>query len=69
MAQCDVFASPGSSAADDIPCEVVIQGDQLDALPTRLTVPPALLGAATKVPTALCPVVAVKRKRRHALAH
>ena len=69
MAQYDVFADPSSSAADGIPQVVVIQSDQLDALATRLTMPLAVLDAATKVPTVLCPVIVVKGQRLHALAH
>lgn len=69
MAQYDVFANPSSSAADGIPYVVVIQSDLLDALATRLTMPLAVLDAATKVPTALCPVIVVKGQRLHALAH
>lgn len=41
----------------------------LDGLATRLTLPLAVLDAATKVPTALCPVIVVKGQRLHALAH
>jgi toxin CcdB len=48
---------------------VVIQRDLLDALATRLTMPLAELGSGIKVPTALCPVITVKGKRLHALAH
>ncbi|WP_418317136.1 CcdB family protein [Piscinibacter sakaiensis] len=69
MAQYDVFINPSSSAADGIPFVVVIQSDLLDALATRLTMPLAVLDAATKVPTALCPVVMVNGQRLHALAH
>ncbi|MEY4215190.1 MAG: hypothetical protein RL458_3416 [Pseudomonadota bacterium] len=69
MAQYDVFANPSSSAADGIPYVVVIQSDLLDALATRLTVPLAVVGAAIKVPTALCPVIVVKGQRMYALAH
>lgn len=69
MAQYDVFANPSRSAADGIPYVVVIQSDLLDALATRLVMPLAVLDAATKVPTALCPVIAVKGRRLHALAH
>ena len=42
---------------------------RLDALATRLTMPLAALEVAHKVPTALCPVIMVKGKRLHALAH
>ena len=69
MAQYDVFTNPSSSAADGIPYVVVIQSDLLDALATRLTLPLAVLDAANKVPTTLCPVIMVKGKRLHALAH
>lgn len=69
MAQYDVFANPSGSAAAGIPYVVVIQSDLLDALPTRLTMPLADLHAATKVPTALCPVIVVNGQRLHALAH
>jgi toxin CcdB len=69
MAQYDVFTNPSSSAADDVPYVVVIQSDLLDALATRLTMPLAVLDVANKVPTALCPVIMVKGKRLHALAH
>jgi toxin CcdB len=69
MAQYDVFSNPSNSAADGIPYVVVIQSDMLDALATRLTLPLAVLDAANKVPAALCPVIMVKGKRMHALAH
>lgn len=69
MAQYDVFPNPSQSAAGGIPYVVVIQSDLLDALSTRLTIPLAELDAAIKVPTALCPVIMVKGKRLHALAH
>jgi len=69
MAQYDVFTNPSNSAADGIPYVVVIQSDLLDALATRLTMPLAELDAATKVPTTLCPVIVVKGRRLHALAH
>ena len=69
MAQYDVFANPSRSAADGIPYVVVIQSDLLDALATRLTIPLAVLDTATKVPTALCPVIVVKGQRLNALAH
>jgi toxin CcdB len=69
MAQYDVFTNPSSSAGEDIPYVVVIQSDLLDALPTRLTMPLAVLGSATRVPTVLCPAIVVKRQRLHALAH
>ena len=57
------------SGAESIPYVVVIQSDLLDALATRLTIPLAELDLAIKVPTALCPVITVKGKRLHALAH
>ncbi len=69
VAQYDVFANPSSSAATGIPYVVVIQSDLLDALATRLTMPLAVLEFAGKVPTSLCPVIMVKGKRLHALAH
>jgi toxin CcdB len=69
MAQYDVFANPSRSAAEGIPYVVVIQSDLLDALATRLTLPLATLDSATRVPTALCPVIVVKGQRLHALAH
>jgi len=69
MAQYDVFVNPSRSVEDGIPYVVVIQSDLLDALATRLTIPLAALGFAGKVPTALCPVIMVKGKRLHALAH
>jgi len=70
MAQYDVFTNPRRSAAEGIPYVVVIQqSDLLNALATRMTMPLALLDKAAKVPTALCPVITVKGKRFHALAH
>lgn len=69
MAQYDVFANPSSSVATGIPYVVVIQSDLLDALATRLTMPLAVLEFVGKVPTALCPIIMVKGKRLHALAH
>ena len=69
MAQYDVFANPSSSANAGIPYVVVIQSDLLDALATRLTIPLAALDATARIPTALCPVITVKGKRLHALAH
>jgi toxin CcdB len=69
MPQYDVFTNPSRSASDGIPYVVVIQTDLLDALPTRLTMPLSAFSSATKVPTALCPVIVVKGKRLHALAH
>jgi toxin CcdB len=69
MAQYDVFTNPSHSAADGIPYVVVIQSDLLDALATRLTMPLAEPDATVKVPTMLCPVIVVKGKRLHALAH
>lgn len=69
MAQYDVYPNPSRMSADGIPYVVVIQSDLLDALATRLTMPLSELDAATKVPTALCPVIVVKGRRLHALAH
>ena len=69
MAQYDVFPNPSRSGAEGIPYVVVIQSDLLDALATRLTIPLAALDAITRIPTALCPVITVKGKRLHALAH
>ena len=69
MAQYDVFANPSASASTGIPYVVVIQSDLLDALATRLTVPLAVFDAATRVPTALCPVITVKGQTLRALAH
>jgi toxin CcdB len=69
MAQYDVFTNPSRSAAEGIPYVVVIQSELLDALATRLTIPLAVIDVATQVPTALCPVIVVKRRRLHALAH
>ena len=69
MAQYDVFVNPSSSVADGIPYVVVIQSDLLDALATRMTMPLSVLEFAGKVPTALCPLIMVKGKRLHALAH
>ena len=69
MAQYDVFTNPSHSAKEGIPDVVVIQSDLLDALPTRLTLPLAEPDATVKVPTMLCPVIMVKGKRFHALAH
>ena len=69
MAQYDVYPNPSRSAADGIPYVVVVQSDLLDALATRLTIPLAVLDAAAKVPTALCPVITVKGQRLQALAH
>ena len=43
--------------------------DLLDALATRLTLLPAVFDPATRVPMALCPVIVVKGRRFHALAH
>jgi toxin CcdB len=68
MAQYDVYANPSRSAAEGIPYVVVIQSDLLNALATRMTMPLAVFDAATKVPTALCPVITVKGRRLHALA-
>jgi toxin CcdB len=69
MAQYDVFANPSRSAAEGIPYVVVIQSDLLNALSTRMTMPLALFDKAAKVPPVLCPVIVVKGKRMHALAH
>ena len=69
MAQCVVFTNPSKSAADGIAYVVVIQSDLLDALATRMTIPLAVFDAQMKVPKALCPIVTVKGKRFHALAH
>lgn len=69
MAQYDVYANPSNSAAAGIPYVVVVQSDLLDGLATRLVVPLAIQDASAKVPTALCPVIVVKGKRLHALAH
>lgn len=69
LAQYDVYANPSRSAADGIPYVVVVQSDILDALATRLTIPLAVPDEATKVPTVLCPVITVKGRRLHALAH
>jgi toxin CcdB len=69
MAQYDVYANPSNSAANGIPYVVVIQSGLLDALPTRLTMPLAELDPATKVPTAVCPVIVVNGRRFNALAH
>jgi toxin CcdB len=48
---------------------VGVQSDLLEALATRPTMPLAVPDVATKVPTALCPVIRVKGLRLHALAH
>lgn len=69
MAQYDVFTNPSSRGAEGIPYVVVIQSDLLDALATRLTIPLAVLDEATRIPSALCPVIVVKGQRLHALAH
>jgi toxin CcdB len=69
MAQYDVFTNPSSNSAERIRYVVVIQSDLLDGLATRLTIPLAVIDVATKVPTALCPVIVVKGERMHALAH
>ena len=69
MAQYDVFPNPSRSGAEGIPYVVVIQSDLLNALVTRMTMPLAVSDNATKVPTALCPVITVKGKRLYALAH
>ncbi|MCK7501977.1 MAG: CcdB family protein [Comamonadaceae bacterium] len=70
MAQYDVFTNPSGSAAEGIP--YVRGGPERSAgcLGTaRPTMPLAVLDVATKVPTALCPVIMVKGQRLHALAH
>ena len=46
-----------------------LTSDLLNALATRMTMPLAVSDNVTKVPTALCPVIIVKGKRLHALAH
>jgi toxin CcdB len=69
MAQYDVYANPSSSAANGIPFVVVLQSDLLNALPTRLTIPLAAMAFAGKVPTSLCPIIAVNGQHLHALAH
>lgn len=69
MAQYDVFPNPSGSATAGIPFVVVIQSDLLDALPTRMVMPLALLDFAGKVPKALCPEITVKGQRLHVLAH
>lgn len=69
MAQYDVFTNPSHSASDGIPYVVIIQSDLLGALATRMTVPLATLDSQIKAPASLCPVVTVKGKRFHALAH
>lgn len=69
MAQYDVFPNPSASSSAGIPFVVVVQSDLLEALPTRLVIPLALLDIAGKVPKALCPVIVVKGRRLHALAH
>ena len=70
MPQYDVYTNPSRSAADGIPYVVVIQSDLLDALPTRLAMPLALLdGRLGKAPAALCPLITVNGQRLQALAH
>ena len=70
MPQYDVYTNPSLSAADGIPYVVVIQSDLLDALPTRLAMPLALLdGRLGKAPAALCPLVTVNGQRLQALGH
>ncbi len=69
MAQYDVYPNPSASATQGIPYVVVIQSDLLDALASRLTMPLATLAFAGKVPTALCPMIAVNGQRLFALAH
>jgi toxin CcdB len=69
MAQYDVYANPSKSVSDGIPYVVVIQSNLLDALATRLTMPLSITDTSVKIPTSLCPVVVIKGKRFHALAH
>lgn len=69
MAQYDVYANPSASAKTGVPFVVVLQGDLLDGLATRLTVPLATAEFSGKVPRALCPTVVVKGQALHALAH
>jgi toxin CcdB len=69
MAQYDVYVNPSKSASDGIPYVVVIQSNLLDALATRLTMPLSITDTSVKIPTSLCPVVVIKGKRFHALAH
>lgn len=69
VAQYDVFPNPSGSAATGIPFVVVIQSDLLDALPTRLVMPLAILDFAVNVPKVLCPVITVKGQHLHVLAH
>jgi toxin CcdB len=69
MAQYDVYPNPSRSVSEGIPYVVVIQSDLLDALATRLTMPLAIADTALKTPISLCPIVLVKGKRCHALAH
>lgn len=63
-----MFPNPSRSASEGILCAVVIQREPLDALTTRLTLALAELHFAGKVPTVLCPVIAVKGQRAHAKA-
>ena len=69
MAQYDVYANPSNSAAAGIPYVVMVQSDLLDALGTRLSVPLAVPDASIKAPPTLCPIITVKGRRFHALAH
>lgn len=69
MAQYDVFPNPSKSADDGIPLVVVVQSDVLDGLATRMTIPLAVPDVVDKVPHALCPVLVVKGRHLHALAH
>ena len=69
MAQYDVYVNPSASAQQGMPFVVVIQSDLLDALATRIVIPLAEMSFAGKVPSALCPAIAVKGQRYHALAH
>ncbi len=49
MAEYAVFSNSSRSAVDGIPYVVVIQSDLLNALATRMTMPLAVIEAATKV--------------------
>jgi len=69
MANDDVVANLSKSDAEGISCIVWTQSDLLDALATHLAMPVAVADAAAKVLAALCPVIAVKGQRMHALAH
>ncbi len=67
--QYDVFVNPSKSVEDGIPYVVVIQSDLLDGLPTRMTIPLAVINDSVSSPAVLCPVVIVKGKKFQALAH